>query len=169
MDSIRAAQGASTTQRTATRRNRLASLIDLPRGSAQPSLPRFLLAVVVAVAGSLLACWIIATLAQAVDPAIRGYDHFRFADYAKLTVIGVVGSCIAWPIVAWFSTHGRRILLVLAVLVTIASFAPDVWIALHGQPSAGVGALAIMHVALLLVTYPALVLIAPQRRRSARA
>ncbi|MGN6743308.1 MAG: hypothetical protein ACTHJL_08430 [Amnibacterium sp.] len=138
--------------------------IDLPRGSAQPSPWRFAVALVVAVVGSLVACWLIATASIALLPSLRGYDHFRFADYAKLTVIGVVIASLAWPVVCWFSTRAARILAVLAVLVTIASFAPDVWIGIHGQPAAGVLALAVMHVALLLVTYPALVLIAPQRR-----
>jgi hypothetical protein len=137
--------------------------IDLPRGTAQPSLPRFVLATAVAVVGSLLACWLLAAAAQALVPSTRGYEHFRFADYAKLTIIGVVIACLAWPVVTWLSSQARRVFLVLAVLVTLASFVPDVWIGVHGQPAVGVLTLVLMHVALLLVTYPALVLIAPQR------
>jgi hypothetical protein len=143
--------------------------IDLPRGTAQPSLPRFVLATVVALAGSLLACFLLAGAAQLLDPATRGYDHFRFADYGKLTVLGVLIACLAWPVVAWFSSRARRVFLVLALLVTLASFVPDVWIGIHGQPAAGVLTLVLMHVALLVVTYPALVLLAPQRRARATA
>ena len=156
---------AMTTPPKATLGGRVGTLarIDLPQGAAQPSLPRFVLATVVAVGGSLIACWLLAAGAQLLVPSTRGYDHFRFPDYAKLTVIGVVIACLAWPVVTWFSSSARRLFLVLAVLVTIASFAPDVWIGIHGQPAAGVLTLVLMHVALLVVTYPALVLIAPQR------
>jgi hypothetical protein len=154
-----------TDTRTGASLDRLLALarIDLPRGTAQPSAWRFVLALLVAIAGSLAACWVLATVAVLLVPSLAGYDHFRFADYAKLTVIGVVIACLAWPVVAWFSSQGRRLLLILAVLVTVASLAPDVWILLRGQPFLGVLTLAVMHVALLAVTYPALVLIAPQR------
>ena len=137
--------------------------LDLPRGTAQPSLARVLVATVVAVAGSMLACWLLAAAAVHLDPSLQGYDHFKFADYAKLGIPGVVVACAAWPVVTWFSSRARRIFLLLAVLVTVASFAPDLWIGIHGQPAAGVWTLVLMHVALLVVTYPALVLIAPQR------
>jgi hypothetical protein len=150
---------------TATGVRRLAdwARIDLPRGAAQPGPWRFVLATVVAVVGSLLACAVLVVIADALDPSLRGYGHFRFADYAKLTVIGVVISCVAWPVVTWFSSRARRVFLVLALLVTLGSLAPDVWILLQGQPAAGVLTLAVMHVALLVVTYPSLVLLAPQR------
>jgi hypothetical protein len=143
--------------------------IDMPWGAAQPSLPRFALATAVALAGSLLACYLLAGAAQLLDPATRGYEHFRFADYGRLTALGVLIACLAWPVVAWFSSQARRVFLVLAVLVTLASFAPDVWIGIHGQPLAGVLTLVLMHVALLVVTYPALVLLAPQERIRATA
>ncbi len=141
-----------------------AARVDLPRGAAQPRLWRWLLATVVAVAGSLLACALLAAAASALVPSIAGYVHFRFADYYYLSISGVVVACLALPVLTWFSSRSRRVFLVLAVLVTIASFAPDVWIGIHGQPAAGVWTLVLMHVALLLVTYPALVLLAPQPR-----
>ncbi len=137
--------------------------LDLPRGAAQPSLARVLVATVVAVVGSMLACWLLAAAAVHLDPSLQGYDHFKFVDYAKLGIPGVVVACAAWPVVTWFSSRARRVFLLLAVLVTVASFAPDLWIGIHGQPAAGVWTLVLMHVALLVVTYPALVLIAPQR------
>ena len=36
-------------------------------------------------------------IGTAIFPATKGYVHFRFSDYAKLTVIGVVIACLAWP------------------------------------------------------------------------
>ena len=32
-------------------------------------------------------------------PSTKGYVHFAFHDYAKLTVIGVLIACAAWPVV----------------------------------------------------------------------
>jgi hypothetical protein len=36
-------------------------------------------------------------------PATWGYAHFQFSDYAKLTVIGVLIACAAWPVVTRIS------------------------------------------------------------------
>ena len=44
------------------------------------------------------------------------------------------------------------------------SFAPDVWILRGGQPASAVADLAVMHVAVGVITFLALVFIAPQRR-----
>jgi hypothetical protein len=118
---------------------------------------------VLAVALSILACFALAALAVAVDPGLAGYGHFQFADYARLTVLGVVGACVGWPIVTWFTTSARRLYLWLAILVTVVSLAPDLWILHLGQPPAGVATLAVMHFALAVITYPAMVFLAPQR------
>ncbi len=123
-----------------------------------------MLAAVVAVALSLVACWLVAAVTIAVAPSLAGYEHLRFADWAKLTVIGVVGASLGWPLAAAIWSRARPPFLVLTVLVTVVSFAPDLWILRQGQPLGGVVALAVMHVAVAVVTYPALVMIAPQRR-----
>ncbi|GAB3610802.1 hypothetical protein GCM10027414_29280 [Humibacter ginsengiterrae] len=52
------------------------------------------------------------------------------------------------------------------VLVTVVSFEPDVWIWRLGQVPQGVLVLALMHVTVAAVTYPALVVIAPQRAKT---
>lgn len=143
--------------------------LDWPMGRRQPSWLRLLAASVVALGLSLLACWLLAGLGVMLFPDTAGYAHFGFADYAKLTTIGVLVSCLAWPVVTLASTRGARLLLWLAVLVTVVSFAPDIWILLHGQPADAVFILLLMHVALLVITYPALVLIAPQPRQDAAA
>jgi hypothetical protein len=142
--------------------------IDLPWGSAQPRAWRFIVAMLAAVVASIVACWVIATVTAALVPATTGYEHFRFADYARLTVIGVVLASVAWPIVTLVSSRARRLYLLLAIIVTVASFAPDAWILHQGQPAAGVVGLMVMHVALLLITYPTLVWGAPQPRLGAR-
>jgi hypothetical protein len=52
----------------------------------------------------------------------------------------------------------------LALVVTVVSLAPDAWILHLGQPADAVAILIAMHFALALITYPALILIAPQRQ-----
>jgi hypothetical protein len=137
--------------------------LDLPFGKAQPSAWRWVLATILAVGTSLLACFVLARLAVVWDPALSGYPHFQFRDYALLTIVGVFGACVGWPLVSWFSSRGRRLYLWLAIAVTVVSLAPDAWILHLGQPAAGVATLNGMHFALGVITLPAMVFIAPQR------
>jgi hypothetical protein len=139
--------------------------LDLPMGQAQPSWWRWILGTIVAVLGSLLVCFALAKIVSSADPSIAGYPHFEFSDYSRLTIIGVLGACIGWPIVTLFSTTARRIYLGAAIIVVVVSFAPDLWILHQQQPLIGVATLALMHIGLGLVTYPAMVFIAPQRLR----
>ena len=122
-----------------------------------------MLATILAVGACLLVCFGLAHLAILLDPTLAGYGHFRFADYSRLTIIGVVVACIGWPVVTWFTTSARRLYLGLAIAATVVSLAPDLWILHLGQPAAGVATLVVMHFALAVVTFPAMVLLAPQR------
>ena len=140
---------------------------DLPGLAATPRLARFVIAAIAAVVLSLLACAVVAAATVALVPALRTYEHLQVQDWAKLTVIGIVLASLGWPIAGLIWSRARLPFLVLTVLVTVASFVPDLWILRQGQPADGVLALAVMHVAVAVVTYPALVLIAPQRRRTA--
>jgi hypothetical protein len=137
--------------------------LDFPWGTAQPSLLRWIVATVVALGGSIAACAALATAGIALFPSTAGYEHYQFGDYAKLTTIGVIGAAIAWPLVTLVTTRASRLSLWLAIIVTIVSFAPDAWILRGGQPAPAVADLAVMHVAVGVVTYLALVFIAPQR------
>jgi hypothetical protein len=139
--------------------------LDLPRGTAQPAASRWALATIAAVAVSLLACFALASAAILLFPQLSTYEHFQFGDYSKLTVLGVVAACVGWPVVAWFSSNGRRLYLWLGVLATVVSLAPDVWILHQGQPLIGVVTLAVMHVALGVATVAAILLLAPQSGR----
>jgi hypothetical protein len=158
---------AQTTARPESGAARVLGL-DFPRGGHQPSVIRWVAATAAAVVGSVAVCAALAAAGSAVFPATSGYEHFRFADYAKLTVIGVVLASLAWPVVTWFSTRAWKPFLVLTVLVTLGGLAPDAWILYKGQPADAVGVLVLMHVALALITYPALVLIAPQAGRKGK-
>jgi hypothetical protein len=89
--------------------------------------------------------------------------HFQFGDYAKLTVIGVIIACLAWPAVVRLSSDPRWVYTRLAVLVTVVLLLPDLYIWLMGQPGRAVLVLATMHLAIALITYNVLVRVAPPR------
>src|ERR1700761_3621199 len=99
----------------------LASLVrlDFQPQHGQPRMVRVLLATAAAIAGSLGADALLVVIGQAVFPATRGYVHFQFGDYARLTVIGVVIACAAWPAVTRVSSDPRWLFFRLAVLVTL--------------------------------------------------
>ncbi|TIH33095.1 hypothetical protein D4765_15260 [Subtercola vilae] len=136
--------------------------LDFPAGKNQPGLARFIIATAVAVALSLLACAGLAQLGVVLFPATKGYEHYGFADYGKLTIIGVVLASLAWPALTLISTRAQRLYVGLAVIVTIVGFAPDAWILYQGQPADAVFILVLMHLALALITVLALMFIAPQ-------
>jgi hypothetical protein len=137
--------------------------IDFKPKHAQPSLVRVLLASIVALVGSLAACAILVAIAKAAIPSIKGYGHFAFSDYGKLTVIGVIVACIGWPIVTRISSSPRWLFFRLAIVVTLVLFLPDLYILKQGQPAKAVAVLMVMHLAIALVTYNALVHLAPVR------
>jgi hypothetical protein len=127
-----------------------------------------LIASVVAASVSVAACFGIARVTVRVFPSTIGYGHFQFADYTRLTLLGVAAAVIVWPILTLVSTRARRLYLVVSVVALIVSFAPDAWILRQGQPAVGVAALALMHVAVALATVGAVLLLAPQRRAPSR-
>jgi hypothetical protein len=146
--------------------NQLASLarVDFSPRHRQPSAGRVLLATIASIAGSLAADAILVVIGKAVFPSTRDFAHFQFSDYAKLTVIGVIIACVAWPIVTRISSAPRWLFLRLAILVTLVLLLPDLYILHTGEPAKGVAVLMVMHVAIALVTYNLLVHLAPVRR-----
>ncbi len=134
--------------------------VDLAPRHRQPSATMVLVATLASLAGSLLVDAALVAVGTAVFPSTKGFVHFRFSDYAKLTVIGVVVACIAWPVVTRISSAPRWLYLRLAVLVTLVLLLPDVWILLHGEPAKAVAVLMTMHLAIAVVTYNCMVRIA---------
>ena len=145
--------------------NQLAALarVDFSAQQRQPSAGRVLLASVASIAGSLAADAILVVIGKAFFPATKGFAHFQFSDYAKLTVIGVIIACVAWPVVTRMSSAPRWLFFRLAILVTLVLLLPDLYILHMGEPAEGVGVLMAMHVAIGLVTYNLLVRLAPPR------
>jgi hypothetical protein len=129
---------------------------------ASPSGIRWVAALIVANAGSLISDAVLVALGKWVFPSTQNFPHFQFSDYAKLTIVGVTVACIAWPVVTWIASQPRWLFLRLAVLVTLVLWLPDLWILAHREPIRGVGVLMLMHLAIALVTYPALIRLAPE-------
>jgi hypothetical protein len=142
--------------------------IDFSPAHRPPANSRVALATVVSLGGSLLADALLVMICTAVYPSTKGYVHFQFHDYAKLTIIGVIIACVAWPIVTRISSAPRWLFFRLAIVVTLVLLLPDLYILSTGQPAKAVGALVGMHLAIALVTYNALVRLAPVRSRGGR-
>jgi Family of unknown function (DUF6069) len=138
--------------------------VDLAPTHRQPSALRVVIATVAAVGGSLAADAILVVIGQAVFPSTKGYVHFQFSDYGKLTVIGVLIACVAWPIVTRISSDPRWLFFWMAIAVTLVLWLPDLWILHLGQPIKAVAVLMVMHLAIAVVTYSCLVRIAPIMR-----
>jgi hypothetical protein len=145
------------------RQSMLLARVDFSPPHRPPSAARVAFATVLAIAGSLLCDAVLVYLGESIFPSTKGYPHFQFSDYAKLTVIGVIVACIAWPVVARLSSAPRWLFARLAVLVTFVLWAPDAWILYQGQPARAVAVLFVMHLAIALVTYNLLVHLAPPR------
>jgi hypothetical protein len=139
--------------------------VDFAPKHRPPSAVRVLLATAVALLGSLAADAALVALGEAVFPTTKGYGHFQFSDYSKLTILGVIVACAAWPIVTRISSAPRWLFFRLAIVVTFVLFLPDFYILKQGQPAKAVAVLLCMHIAIAVVTYNALVHLAPVRGR----
>ncbi len=137
--------------------------VDFAPAHRQPLAISVLVATAISIGGSLLVDALLVTVGQAVFPSTRGYVHFQFHDYARLTVIGVVIACLAWPVVTRISSAPRWLFLRMAIAVTLVLWLPDVYILERGQPPRAVAVLFVMHLAIAVVTYNCLVHIAKIR------
>jgi hypothetical protein len=133
-----------------------------------PTTLSVVVASVVAVLGSLAADAVLVKVGVAVFPKTRGYAHFQFGDYSKLTVSGVLIACVGWPIVARISSQPKWLFLRAAIAVTLVLFVPDLAIWYLGQPTDAVVVLIWMHIAIAIVTFLSLILLAPVHGRHVR-
>ena len=102
--------------------------VDFAPARQQPSAARVAVAAVLSVAGSLAADAALVVIGTAIFPSTRGYVHFQFSDYAKLTVIGVVIACLAWPVVTRITSEPRWLFFRMAIAVTLVLWLPDLYI-----------------------------------------
>jgi hypothetical protein len=137
--------------------------VDFAPSHRQPSGVRVLVALAVSVIGSLAADALLVAIGTAVFPSTKGYGHFHFSDYAKLTIIGVVIASVAWPVVTRISSAPRWLFVRLAIAVTVVLWLPDLYILYGGAPGRAVAVLAVMHLVIALITYNCLVHIAAVR------
>jgi hypothetical protein len=135
--------------------------LDFAPSVRQPSAARVVIASCLATVGSLVADALLVVVGTTLFPATRDYGHFHFSDYAKLTVVGVLVACIAWPVVTRLTSRPRSAFFRSAVVVTMVLFLPDLYLLYKGQRVDAVGVLMCMHVAIAIVVYNALVRIAP--------
>lgn len=145
-----------------------AAHIDFDPSDEQPSLPLVVVATIASVLASLLADAALVKVAEHLFPATKGYVHFRFSDYAKLTVIGVLIACAAWPVVTRLTSSPRWVFFRMAIGVTLVLWLPDLYILAKGQPVHAVAFLMLMHLAIAVLTYNLLVHLAPCRGRWGR-
>ncbi len=145
--------------------NQLASAVrvDFAPRHRQPSGGRVVLATILSIAGSLAADALLVVIGEAVFPSTKGFVHFQFSDYGKLTVVGVIIACVAWPIVTRISSAPRWLFFRLAILVTLVLWVPDLYILHLGESARAVAVLMLMHLAIAVVTYNLLVHVAPVR------
>lgn len=143
--------------------------VDLSPQHRQPATARVVVATVVALAGSLGLDELIVHGATALFPATAHFSHFALADYASLTVVGVLGACAAWPVATRVSSRPRPLFFRAAVALTVVLWLPDGWLLLKGERAQAVGALMLMHLAIAVVTYNAVVRLAPVRPATGRA
>jgi Family of unknown function (DUF6069) len=134
--------------------------VDFSPAHRQPSAISVIAATAASVAGSLAADALLVVIGTALFPTTKGYVHFRFSDYAKLTIIGVLIACVAWPIVTRISSSPRWLFFRMAIAVTLVLWAPDLYILYRGQPPRAVAVLMVMHLAIAVITYNCLVHIA---------
>jgi len=139
--------------------------VDFSPSHHHPLRSRIILASVVALAGSLLADAALVAIGTQAFPATKGYVHFTFFEYSRLTVVGVIIACLAWPVITRISSAPQWLLFRLALSVTVVLLLPDVYLLMRGQSAQAVGVLICMHLAIALVTFQALVRLAPVRER----
>jgi hypothetical protein len=136
---------------------------DLSPRHRPPRIALVAAATVVSIALCLLADKLLVLAGTAIFPSTKGYVHFQFSDYSKLTIIGIVIAGAGWPIVARLTTDPRWVYLRLAILVTAVLLLPDLYIWLGGQPGRAVLVLVTLHLAIGLITYNVVVRLAPVR------
>jgi hypothetical protein len=137
--------------------------VDWTPSHRQPTVVQLAVATVTAMIGSLAADAILVAAGTHIFPGIAGYGHFRFDDYAKLTIIGVLIGAAGWPVLTRISSAPRWLYGWLTILISLALFLPDAWLLVRGSPLTAVAVLMAMHVAIAVVIYSAMVFVAPVR------
>jgi hypothetical protein len=146
--------------RSLTARAQALTNLDFQRLSHLPSLPRIALAGVASIVATLVADAVLVAIGRAVFDPPGWFGPFHFGSYAPLTVLGVVGATVGWAILVQVSSRPRWVLWRAAIVVTVVLLIPD-FVILPSNPTGGVVTLMVMHITIAVVTYWALLSIAP--------
>jgi hypothetical protein len=112
----------------------------------------------------LLADIVLAAIGQAAFTVPASFDKFSFASYSLLTVAGIAGATATWGAVTRLSSRPRWLLTRLAALVSALFLIPDfLLLGTPANPAGPVLILMLMHLAIAVITYTALIRIAPVR------
>lgn len=139
------------------------SRIDLKPRHRQPPSTALVVATTVALLGSLLFDAAMVVIGTTAFSGTKGYVHFRFSDYSRLTVIGVLIASGAWPFVCRLTSQPRWLFVRAAIVVSVVLTIPDLYLVVRGDPADAVLVLLAMHLGIAVVTYNALVHLAPAR------
>lgn len=128
-----------------------------------PSLPiaRTVGVLVAAVAAAVAVNAMIAAIAVALGVPVT-YGPITAPAYASMTVPGIAVGWVGWRFISRRAADPRRALTIAVPIVLVASFAPDVLLAVFrfipGTTTGAVLALALMHVTTAAIAVPAYVL-----------
>jgi H+/Cl- antiporter ClcA len=103
------------------RRALLIARVDFTPLHRRPNAVRVVAALIIAVAGALAADAILVAIGTHAFPSTVGNEHFRFADYAKLTVIGVVIGAVGWSVITSINSAPRWLYGPIRVIASAAS------------------------------------------------
>ena len=135
--------------------------LDFRPSAPQPSIPLTALGMAVGVLLSVAVNMLIVHAAIRLSPGLAGYEHFRFFDYARLTVIGALIACAGWPVLTRVSSAPARVYVAIAALGTLVLWLPDIYILfVLREPARAVATLMVMHVTVPFVSCAGMVAIA---------
>ena len=146
------------TDRTLTRLR-----IDSSPSGSLPSVGRVVAVSVLSALVSLAGDVALVTWSTRAFPADKNYSHFHFVDYGTLTIVGVAAACAAWFVITRVTSSARWFFFRLTVTVMLALWIPDLYLFARSEPTSAVAVLMLMHLVIALVTYNALVRLAPVR------
>jgi hypothetical protein len=135
--------------------------IDLRAPKTAPSNVRTALCGVVAALLSLGVNALLVKLGETWESSLHHFSHFRFVEYSILTVVGVAVASVAWSVTNRSTQSPRWLFFRMAIVVVVLAWIPDLWLLARHEPVRGVAILALMHVAVALLTYNILVYGAP--------
>ncbi|MDR6611246.1 DUF6069 family protein [Leifsonia sp. 1010] len=118
-------------------------------------------AAIILIAATLIAIGlnaVIASVAHALGVS-SAYGPLTVPAYASMTVLGVVAGWAGWVLIRRRARNPRRALTIIVPIVVVASFVPDVLLAVlrfvPGTTSGAVLALALMHIVVAGLAIPA--------------